>query len=308
MFSLLPERLLDEDPILISGDGLRVVANEPNPEDISEPVEALTLTLGEDWTTLPNPLFHRSYVEGASSDLNWIVGRGKQFGDPSFDPWIWNIETGKVMLRGGEGFPSLTPLHPSEDGTSTVGYALAPHPSGFILGRAIRWRGDAEPELLRDSDDNLLSVATTCNADCSVIFGSGAFDTPADPDLVGQSWYWINPNRFAYLGRLPDGPLGYSIQSASLDGSIVTGVYGMANSQGALSARGFIWTPNSGLSPIEATFAHDGQPWNLRTVLSARISPNGRWVLVAGLGDSDGTTSTQHYAIELIPKSSSAQE
>jgi len=255
------------------------------------------------WQPLPDLIYERSGVYGASPDFSVLVGSGSNPEDNRGFPWIWDAENGQRQLPLHDQFFSALPNAVSDDGTIVVGDAVELHLGDHGVG--LLWSDtEAEPELLFSEQDGLLGAAQLCNQDCSVIAGYG---------LAGQfnpenrPWIKVQDGSFQFLGELPDSTQiieGYIPRDISSDGSMIVGRYSVFGVSGELTTMGFIWTQSIGLVSVRSLIEKEDiedNDWQRMNAIS--MSTTGDKILLVGAREGDTPDSRPHRAVilELSP-------
>ncbi|QOC23214.1 hypothetical protein IC757_03415 [Wenzhouxiangella sp. AB-CW3] len=242
---------------------------------------------------LPGQNFSRALVRGGSTDGRCLVGTGRvemDFGEPIV-PWRWMEEYGQQELptHEGVGGGTATPLACSSDARIVIGNQLLDE-NGWRQDIAIRWVGDAEPELLYDSEGARLRFAQACNADCSLIVGGDQVDLDPDHPNYREPWYWTEAHGAVYLGMPTDAHLvGMAPATAwdvSSDGSVIVGSYVVENPWDEPSGtRAFIWTEATGLVVVPDLLAANDlgdTNWSRMAAVSVAKGSDDIWVLLSG--------------------------
>lgn len=244
------------------------------------------------WRLLPGLLtgFRALPLTGMSPNSAHVLGRAA-YEDTSVPDraWIWDAENGQVLLPASEDVLSPYPTTASDDGRIVYGTrVLFPYNSSFARQGAIRWVDGQAPEPLYDTQGAALGLAVRTDASGRVVFG---FDhvlvDNANPNSR-QAWYWISPEKQAYLGTFDDGwtdnARPWWVGDVTHDGSMAVGNYTITYHDG----EGFIWTQDTGLTSIREVLVHGGLleelertgPWRERA--ATRISSNGDKILLEG--------------------------
>jgi hypothetical protein len=293
-------------PALISPDGSTVIATDSL--SISpEPTNTLMWQRATGWQMLPGSTVDQSILGNVSKNFQFAVGYGHNNGGPD-QAWIRAIDGVQRSLPLPESGIAAGASAASDDGNIVIGNAIHFTPEGgdWPQGFSIRWIGNEPPTILRDPAGNALSGAGACNADCSIIFGSGA-------------WFLKSDGTFGYLGVLSDayptsGPSGpYYIGDASSDGSLVVGTY-LGDSyldhpeMKLYASRPFIWTQATGMVAVRSLVAELGigdDDWS--EIDTMRLAPDGQSILVGGMHRTTSANSLGHsraVVLRLTPKTS----
>jgi hypothetical protein len=256
------------------------------------------------WQTFGDAGFVRSIVFGASHDRTQIVGSGYLADSTAEYPWAWGGILGqKILPRGVENGAGI-PTSVSNDGRIVVGAAVRVI-NNVPRRVAVRWVDGNEPETLRDALGYDLGGAPICNADCSLIFSGDQAEVVVGHPSRGQAWFWREPGKMAYLGRLDGANAAswwpYGVTDVSVDGSIVGGGYTTVENQ----AEGFVRTQATGLISVKEIMSEIGaeSDWDSRVVQC--LSSDGLSILLRGT-TKPLVGPTQHRAaiMRLTPRAS----
>jgi hypothetical protein len=301
-WEIVPRQIM-RDPVNISGDASTVAASDQE-SDLEKPLFPLRWSSELGWRRLPNRMFDRSWIFASSHDFSHFAGKGHDIGDARRYPWIWDESQGQRELSTSEEHPSPSPLMVANNGDIVVGVTNFPVP-GDLKRIAVRWKGNQEPQTIRDSLGASLAIASRCNRDCSIVFGFGQTEFDSEHPNLGQAWLRIRNQDVQYLGTLPDieepRAISFNVAGVTPDGSMASGGY---DAEGT-DSRAFIWTQRTGVVSVrtlaeELEIGHDD--W--RTMGAPSISPNGRRVLLSGSAPSQQAEPSQRRAVilELKPK------
>jgi len=301
-------------PVFISPDGLAVIATD-NTADPTQPIHTLLWQRSTGWQALPG--VRVSVHEGVSHNFKYVVGYGRDDVNGGDSTWIQPIDGVQQLLPDGGIVPIGYPYAVSNDGNTIVGIGLRFDIPSYPQPVAIRRDNGGEPAILHSPAGEELSVASTCDAECNVIFGEGLYNYDPNHPHPGEAWYLKKDGAFGYLGALPDAfvtPISYAVTDATPDGSLAVGVYtayqfvGYPNS--GTGSRAFIWTEATGIvsvrSLVEALGIGDDD-WN--DLYNVRVSPDGRSILLSGNHAVDpGAFQIGHsraVVLQLVPKPTS---
>jgi len=295
-------RTLALAPVIISPDGSSALATGA-PHAQPESTNVLTWNLATDWQALAGSDADQSTVYNVSRNFRFAVGAGGHLGEPS-QAWVWDVDGGtQQLLSTPDSAFNASASAVSEDGRVVVGNETRfPQGGDWPESVAIRWVDGGPPTILRDPDGHELYGATACNADCSIIFGSGdIFSAP--------SWFLKSNGEFGSFGTLPDGevvPYQYYVGDASADGSLVAGIYSAKADpdnpySNAYAYMPFLWTPATGLVSLRSL----GIEVDWGDFLALRFSPDARHLLIGpALDPWDERTRNWAVVVHLTPKAS----
>jgi len=288
-------------PVVISPDGSSVVATGDSGTQ-PESTNVLTWSRATGWQALAGAAADQSTVYGLSRNFRFATGSGGNVGDAS-QAWVWAVDGGtQQLLPTPDSAFSTSASAVSEDGSVVIGNGTRfPRNGGdWPEDVAVRWVEGGPPTTLRDPDGNELYGASACNADCSIIFGSGdIFSSP--------SWFLKNNGEFGSFGTLPDGetaPYQYYVSGASPDGSLVAGLYSAKADpdnphSNAYAYMPFLWTPATGLVSLRSL----GIEVDWGDFPALQLSSDARHLLIGpALDPWDERTRNWAVVVNLMPK------
>lgn len=251
------------------------------------------------WQPLPGTVYATNVTYGMSQNGKWLTGAGRFVNHEGYaPPWKWSEETGQILLE--DYF--ATPLGISDDGDTVVGAILV------FSSRAAIWIDNAM-QFIFDNDGVQLGIARTCNADCSLIVGSGRYmgnPVPHSP----LSWYRDHSGAVTYLDlSMPEGATASSAAVMSSDGSLIVGDQVVwEESLSKHLTDGWLWTQDTGAVSLRDILEGEGEfqltdRWN-RSIVD--VSSDGTRILFSGYTTPPRGSLQQYRAgvLRLIPKTS----
>ncbi len=285
----------------IAPDGKHAVVDNPTGTSL-EAAMPLLWTEENGVSEIAVSSFETSRLLGASPSLSHFVGVGWTRSDMAESeleaiPYVSDALGNHRILASSPDLERLQPLAASGDGQKIVGTRLSlrlgrqitPPPGYLPPPIAGLWAGDNMPAALRDSAGNLLANAKLISDDGRVVLGH---HTQENPDA--GPWYWISEERSGYLTQQdPEvtAAVRHSLSAATADGNLLIG-NATDRPEGALMDRieAFVWTQNTGLTPLRDTLAEQGinLPWG-NGVSAASISASGARIVLTSSGMNPGT-------------------
>ena len=268
----------------LAGDASQVIATERLQQ--SEPFGPTRWRSESGWQQLPELTMRGSVGNGASRNLEYVVGEGRFETETELTPYIWDADQGQRELAAADGMSNLRPWAVADNGRVVAGYMLVPRPGGAHTGRALRWVDEGEPEVLLDPEGNELAYARVCSANCEVIFGMDQFE-PTDSS-ARQAFYLTESGGFQYLGRMDDAVeftagSPYRLFSTSADGTIATGCYLTERHPNTLSMNAIVWTQATGMVPVrELLIGMNVGVTDWEWLCASRITSSGKKILLTG--------------------------
>jgi hypothetical protein len=274
--------------VFIAPDASSVIATDDISVDQTLPLQILKWQRAAGWQLLPGDAVSRSIAYSASKNFAFIAGNGHDNLEAD-QVWIRDIDGAEELLPSSPDIPAGAPIAVSNDGKTAVGVGLR-FTSDFPQTIAVLWSIDAAPTVLRNPAGEELSIASGCNADCSIIFGAGLFSSGPNHAHPGEAWLLKKEGTFEYLGALPDafapGP-AYTVSDVTSDGSLVVGTYAayrdITHPDKGLMTRIYIWTEKTGIVSLRSLTAELGigdDDWG--DINDVRLSPDGLDVLIGG--------------------------
>lgn len=312
-WEFVPRRIADGHLFIApNGDGVAATDRIVHQD---KPIMPLLWTDGLGWKPLSGLVLDRSIVNGTSHDLSRVVGTGSEFDEEEIS-WIWDAQHGQQPLPETTTKTQTNPTWVSNDGRIVVGTELIPPEEGSSIPAivAIRWDNGGTPTRIRDDSGVLLQIASACDKNCRLSFGSGQSEYNPDHPHLGQAWYSADSGAFAYFGALPDaidlGTAVYVVTDVSADGSLVLGSYSTINDSvvgpDELTSRAYIWTQRTGMVSVRSLIEDLGigdDKW--RTMNGVSVSSNGEKILLSGffpqLLEQD-VARNRAVVLELIPR------
>ena len=267
--------------VYVPRDGALVVANQWV-ESTGDTPAFYTPVLWRDqtgWTSLFG--MSRAVATGVSRNGTYVVGRGPHPDRPDEIPWIWDVELGRMVLATNVDAIGPYPTAVSDDGRVVAGIQIR-FAGSFPRPKAVRWLDGNEPESLYDAFGSELGWSSSCNVDCSVIFGFDQSLIDTTHPHSRQAWYWKAQGESGYLGHAEDVFLQtgrpYWLGEVTRDGTLVTGSYVTSPH----TAEAYLWTQSTGLVSLEPLLQELqlAEPWTERA--AASVSSSGDLVLLSG--------------------------
>ncbi|HXD83052.1 MAG TPA: hypothetical protein VN599_01345, partial [Rudaea sp.] len=282
----------DASPQLITGvtrispDGLSVIATEDNGSDQTSPVHTLIWQRATGWQVLPGAVLNRSRDTAVSRNLEYVAGVAEDSTDVS--PWLRVTDGVQGLLPlSDETIRGATPSGVSNNGSAVVGTAPTETMGADVfnpLRVAVRWDNGGPPTILRNPDGEKLENASTCSADCSIVFGDGIYLPNMGQPHPEQAWYLRSDQIFGYLGVLDDAAAvahSYTAIDATADGSLAVGAY--RNSDTTPNYLAFVWTQTTGIVSVRSLVDDLGiGDNNWSQVSAAGVSSDGSKILLIG--------------------------
>jgi hypothetical protein len=298
---------LQPTPVAISPDGTTVIATE---EESDSSVHTVMWQRSIGWQRLPGDVLSQSGYSAVSHNFQYVAGTGVD-ASGHFPAWVLLMGSVQKLLQITTAIPAGTPVAVSNNGNTIVGATLR-FINGWPIPVAIRWDNGGAPTIMKNSSGQELTVASACDADCSIVFGAGLYNS-TDPHL-GSAWLSKNDGTFEYFSQVPDAlaPGRYSVLDTTPDGSIVVGAYQtsppVVSYPAATVTRAYIWTEATGTVSVRSLVSELGigdDDWD--EITTVRISPDGLKILLGGLHRLDfyPVGYSRAVVLHLVPKSDS---
>lgn len=306
-------RQIAAQAVYISSDASAVIATDEI-GDPGQPIHTLQWQRSTGWQPLGGDAVTMSIHYGISHNFEYVVGTGRT--DPLGFDYVW--------VRAVDGSQQLLPvdhtveypLAVSNSGSTLVGVGLR-FPTSNPQPVAMRWDNAGLPSIMHSADGEELSVATACDANCSIIFGAGLYNYDPSHAHPGEAWFLKADGTFEYLGALADAYVtsrGYGVADAFVDGSFAIGTYSTyqyaGNPISAAVSRAYFWTEATGIVSLRSLVSDLGiadDDWG--DISATRISADGRKILIGGIHARDPlSTDVDHcraVVLQLLPKSAS---
>ncbi|HMM57334.1 MAG TPA: hypothetical protein PKD77_07070 [Rudaea sp.] len=301
---------LQATPVAIAPDGMVVIATEENPDSS---VHAVMWQRSTGWQRLLGDALSQSGYSAVSHNFQYVAGTG-QDANGHFPAWVLPMGGVQQLLPKTDAVPLLTPLAISNNGNIIIGTTLR-FPTSFPKLVAARWDSDGSPMIIHDPDGEELAVASSCDAECRIVFGAGLYNYDPSHPHPGEAWLLKSDGMFEYFGALSDALVtarSYAVVDATTDGSLAVGTYQTnppsAGYPAATVSRAFVWTETTGIVSVRSLVDVLGigdDDWD--EMSAVRVSPDGLKILLGGTRRLDLHPDGQPRAVvlELMPKAAS---
>lgn len=305
-------------PVQVSEDGSQILTNQAVGGEQGEFYYPIFWIEGTGWRPISDTVFDESIYFGASQSLAQVVGNGQlSDGGPRSYPWIWNEGAGQIELPLTDEIPGATPRGVANDGSVVVGTSIIDGGAGPVSFReiAVRWEDLGDPDWLRDDLGSRLGRTSTCNSDCSIVFGAEQAEFDPEHPNFREAWYWTQSTGAGYMGKLQEAVDDATVAPAlplatTSDGTMAVGSYPRFNDAGRPGTGGFIWTMNTGLVSVFSIFDQldiGGEEWEYLTAFD--ISPDGSMILLTGYERSgSGPTQENLYRVQVLKLAKAEQK